>query len=553
MCKPAFTTVALALLTLPLQTHAAPDAWKGGTGLWSSSANWTAGVPTAATIAAIDNGLTTTDSVVIISGAAASRTLAIDSGDEVDIGDSTAGNSSSLSVENLTNAGLLTTGYGQADTLTFTGTFTNTGTIGVHDASILNINGSNFTNNVFTNNGLIDVSRAPGAPLADLILNSGNATRPLTITGSGNISVHGGGTLSIVNSVNLTSTGYINADSVDPCILVGGASNITIAGLTGNGSILSSGGNLCTITLNTPANAAVTYGGAMNQTSAVVKNGAGTQVFSGNNTYYGATDINAGTLEIDNPNIATGGAGYGNITAHAGGTLAGAGSTDGFVTIADGGTVSPGTSAGADAGTFTAGITLLLNSGSALRMDISNDAAASDLLRVANGEFEASNVNVQLAPRGSLTWHSTIPLINWYGAVQINGNTIDPSAFHLLPSGVMGSFLVDTTADTVSFYVLANAGDANEDGKIDLSDLSIVLNHFGAATSDWTLGNFDGAPNIDLSDLSAVLNHFGQSSVVPAGIASAPAPEPTTFLLLGAALPLFLRRSKKQRSDHPLA
>ena len=52
-------------------------------------------------------------------------------------------------------------------------------------------------------------------------------------------------------------------------------------------------------------------------------------------------------------------------------------------------------------------------------------------------------------------------------------------------------------------------GDANVDGKIDLTDLSTILNNFGVATGEWTAGNFDGNPTIDLTDLSDVLNNFG--------------------------------------------
>ena len=52
-------------------------------------------------------------------------------------------------------------------------------------------------------------------------------------------------------------------------------------------------------------------------------------------------------------------------------------------------------------------------------------------------------------------------------------------------------------------------GDANVDGHVDLTDVSIVLNNFGSTTSaKWSDGNFDGAATIDLTDLSFVLNNF---------------------------------------------
>ncbi len=97
-------------------------------------------------------------------------------------------------------------------------------------------------------------------------------------------------------------------------------------------------------------------------------------------------------------------------------------------------------------------------------------------------------------------------------------------------------------------------GDANLDGHVDLTDLSTILNNFGATTGAWTSGNFDNAPTIDLTDLSDVLNNFGQTNSnastsqlpmtdyqLPLSI---PAPEPSSLALL-AFFPLATRRFRK--------
>ena len=47
------------------------------------------------------------------------------------------------------------------------------------------------------------------------------------------------------------------------------------------------------------------------------------------------------------------------------------------------------------------------------------------------------------------------------------------------------------------------------DGIVDLTNLSTVLNNFGAANSTWTSANFDGSSTINLTDLAAILNNFG--------------------------------------------
>ena len=98
--------------------------------------------------------------------------------------------------------------------------------------------------------------------------------------------------------------------------------------------------------------------------------------------------------------------------------------------------------------------------------------------------------------------------------------------------------------DNVSLSTLAD-GDANGDGNVDLTDLSTVLNNFGATASAWGSGNFDGAPSIDLTDLSDVLNNFGTSASAAAPAIAAP--EPAAALLLALGTPLMLARRRTAR------
>ncbi len=82
---------------------------------------------------------------------------------------------------------------------------------------------------------------------------------------------------------------------------------------------------------------ASTYGGMV-----LAKDGPGTMVLSGANTFIGGVDVNAGTLLVNNTSGS--GTGTGTVTVHAGATLGGTGTIAGQVTGA--GQVSPGTSTG---------------------------------------------------------------------------------------------------------------------------------------------------------------------------------------------------------------
>ena len=101
--------------------------------------------------------------------------------------------------------------------------------------------------------------------------------------------------------------------------------------------------------------------------------------------------------------------------------------------------------------------------------------------------------------------------------------------------------------DINSFFIAPELlGDANIDGAVNLSDLSTLLNNFGAATNEWTSGKFDNATTIDLTDLSFVLNNFGLTYSAPAAATITPTPEPFTLSLLApAATALLLRRRNR--------
>ena len=87
-------------------------------------------------------------------------------------------------------------------------------------------------------------------------------------------------------------------------------------------------------------------------------------------------------------------------------------------------------------------------------------------------------------------------------------------------------------------------GDANEDGRVDVNDLTIVLSSFGQTGMNWTQGDFNGDAKVDINDLTIVLSNFGQTAgTAPIGAV----PEPGVLALLAAGLIAILAYTWRRR------
>ncbi|HQW29468.1 MAG TPA: autotransporter-associated beta strand repeat-containing protein, partial [Verrucomicrobiales bacterium] len=163
----------------------------------------------------------------------------------------------------------------------------------------------------------------------------------------------------------------------------------TIGSLAGGGTTggdVNLQGNTLTVGDATPT---TTFAGVISGTSTgnFMKEGAGTMILSGDNTYDGTTTVNDGALYINGDQSAANGA----VSVANSSTLGGAGTVGGNTTIASGGTITGGTNGGIGTLTFTGNLTAATGS-----------IWLVDLVQNANGNSDSITVGGNLAIAGAI-------------------------------------------------------------------------------------------------------------------------------------------------------
>jgi fibronectin-binding autotransporter adhesin len=228
------------------------------------------------------------------------------------------------------------------------GAISDSSAVSVSAGAAFDLNGNNETVGSLDGAGNVNLG---AATLTTGGLNSSTAHSGVT-SGTGGLTKEGSGvfTLSGANSftgattigagtLRLGASGAIS-DSSAVSVAAGAVfdlngNNEIIGSLAGAGNVTLGSGNLIAGGLDT----STTHSGVISGTGGFTKRGTGTLILSGNNSYNGATSVDAGVLRI------SGSVGNSAVTVNSGGTLAGTG-TIGAMIVKGGGTIAPGVSPG---------------------------------------------------------------------------------------------------------------------------------------------------------------------------------------------------------------
>src|SRR5712692_69191 len=292
------------------------DNWKGGSGNWSVSSNWSAGVPNGNFNVFIDNGNALASPVTLDMNAAINN-LTIDSDDSLAISDNHA---LTVNGSSISNAGNISLNSGNNPTELIIGS----STVTLSGAGTLTM-GNNANNLIFCSVGSNTFKNQ------ETIQGAGNiGDGQMTLSNSGTINANAGSgqnALIIQTSGGTTNTGTIEATNGSTLILTGASGgNFTNTGgtikATGTNSVvaLESGVTVTGGTLTTSSGGVIETPGGHTATLSGLTNSGTYSVNDNSTTILQGTSTNTGSLQLNSGNNPT------NLKISGNVTLSGAGS-----------------------------------------------------------------------------------------------------------------------------------------------------------------------------------------------------------------------------------
>ena len=297
------------------------------------------------------------------------------------------------------------------DSATISGTLSNTGVMSIQNNSVVqsveNKSGTATFSNSTINGSVVNASGGT------LTINGGTVG---SATNAGKMTLANSNT--VLNTVTSSSgTLTLDGNTIDGKLLVtGGDFTVTDNG-TSLGTLEGTADGTLEGLLNITA-AGDTYSGILSGSGGVSINSAGQEIFTGNNTYTGTTEINSGTLVVNgNQSNATG-----DTFINASANLSGTGTLGGNTTLLAGGSLTPG-DVTSHVGTLSIAKNLTLSNGTSQNFYMGQT-------NVFGGAY-----NSLVAVGGDLTLGGTLNITPNPAAPNVHNNALDIGLYRLYTYG----------------------------------------------------------------------------------------------------------------------
>lgn len=310
---------------------------------------------------------------------------------------------------------------------------------------------TNNSSNALTVNGIISGAFAlTKAGTGEVDFGGANTYSGGTTVSAGTLKLTGG-TLGSTSASLTVNSGTVDLNGTNQTVgALNGSSSGLVKNTSGTGSTLTVGNG----------NGSGSFAGQVSNIGSIglTKTGTGTETLTNNNSYTGATIINAGILELANTSVPAL-TGTSSVTVNTGGTLLFSANNQLNQAVPPGITLAGGTLRNANGVTQgTAGNPLIPNTGS-IGLGSLTLASSSiiDLMGTSVLHFTASNAN---------TWTGTLSIYDWSGT-PVTGGGSEQILFGGTATGLSATQLTQ-----VSFYsdagstLLANTALILADGEI---------------------------------------------------------------------------------------
>ena len=312
--------------------------------------------------------------------------------------------------------------------------------------------GTLVSTQTITNNGALILNRSNDFTFANVVSGTGtlekqgagNATLSVANSYTGGTKISGGSI--ILGNAGALGTGTLDYNSYGGSLSFGTQTTVSLGGLKGNQDLVLSNTTPAAVALTLGSNhESTTYSGNLSGLGSLTKTGGGTLTLSGNNTFQGQTQANAGTLLLT-----------GSISGGTNLLVGNAASSPAVMTLSGSGSYTTGAASSITVGAAATVATLNVGSGTSLTAVNSGTSGGGITLgNVANsaGVINQSGGTVTVA--GSLLIGNATTGYGFYnqtgGSLVHNAGAAASARFRVAPGNVSSTGVYYLSGGTASY------------------------------------------------------------------------------------------------------